>query len=412
MDIETEVEEIAPSASSGQAASAGSVVSKPPSTTDNTFQTGQVATVAGAHFVHDTYSAFLAPLLPLLQNKLGVGYALAGSLAIFMQLPSLLNPFIGYLADRANLRWFIILAPAVTGTLMSSIGLAPSYLPLVFLLLAAGVSTACFHAPAPAMIAKVSGLRVGKGMSIFMAAGELGRTFGPILAVAGVGWFTLEGMWRLAFVGWGVSIILYFRLRNVQDTRKTESAQATLSEFKPVAQQIYPPLVLIMAGRALMQVSLTIYLPLFVSDELGLNLWLAAASLTILEAAGVVGALTSGTVSDKYGRSRILFVVLTLAPFLMLALIYGPTWLAVPLLIALGLTALSPQPVFLALVQDKFPDNRALGNGTFLALNFLIRAGGIWVVGVLADQFGLTAAFTVSAVIAFVSVPALKFLPK
>jgi len=406
MSIETKTGELASTVSLGQ------TDSNPPPTAENQFQTGQVATVAGAHFIHDTYTAFLAPLLPLLQDKLGMGYTLAGSLAIFLQLPSLLNPFIGYLADRANLRWFIILAPAVTGTLMSCLGLTSTYLAAVFLLLAAGVSIACFHAPAPAMIAKVSGNRVGKGMSVFMASGELGRTLGPIIAVAGVGWFALEGLWRLAFVGWAVSVILYFRLRNLRDTRKNESAQATLAEFRAAGQKVFPPLVLIMAGRVLLQVSLTIYLPLFVSDELGLSLWLAAASLTILEAAGVVGALTSGTVSDKYGRSRILAIVLILAPLLMLAFIYGPTWLAVPVLIALGLTALSPQPVFLALVQDKFPDNRALSNGTFLALNFLIRAAGIWVVGLLADQFGLTMAFTMSAVVAFVSVPALKFLPK
>lgn len=406
MEIETEVGETAYPEFAEEA------VSTAPSTGEEKFQTGQVATIAGAHFVHDTYTAFLAPLLPLLQDKLGIGYTLAGSLAIFLQLPSLLNPFIGYLADKANLRWFIILAPAVTGTLMSFIGLAPSYLVLVFLLLAAGISIACFHAPAPAMIAKVSGPRVGKGMSVFMASGELGRTLGPVMAVAGVGWFALEGIWRLAFVGWAVSIILYLRLHNIQDTRKNESVQATMAEFRAAGQKVFPPLVLIMVGRVLLQVSLTIYLPLFVSDELGLSLWLAAISLTILEAAGVVGALTSGTISDKYGRSRILTIVLIVAPLLMLAFIYGPTWLAVPLLIALGVTALSPQPVFLALVQDKFPDNRALGNGTFLALNFLIRAGGIWVVGLLADQFGLTMAFTISAIMAFVSVPALKFLPK
>lgn len=404
MDIETQVAETAVSPPLEEDLSTLN--------THKTFLWGSVATVASAHMVHDTYTAFLAPLLPLIQGKLGIGYTLAGSLAIFMQLPSLLNPFIGYLADKANLRWFIILAPAVTGTLMSCMGLAPTYLVLVLLLLAAGVSIACFHAPAPAMIAKVSGGRVGKGMSIFMASGELGRTLGPVIAVAGVGWFGLEGMWRMAFVGWGVSIILYFRLRNIKDERKTESAKATMAEFRAAGQKVFPPLVLIMAGRVLLQVSLTIYLPLFVADELGLSLWLAAASLTILEAAGVVGALTSGTVSDKYGRSYILAIVLILAPLLMLAFIYGPTWLAVPVLIALGLTALSPQPVFLALVQDKFPDNRALGNGTFLALNFLIRAGGIWVVGLLADQFGLTMAFTISAVMAFVSVPALKFLPK
>ncbi|PID85259.1 MAG: MFS transporter [Chloroflexi bacterium] len=383
-----------------------------PAVVEEKFQTGQVFTVVGAHFVHDTYSAFLAPLLPWLQDKLGIGYTLAGSLAIFMQLPSLMNPFIGYLADKANLRWFIILAPAVTGTLMSGMGLAPNYLTLVFLLLATGISVAVFHAPAPAMIAQVSGGRVGKGMSAFMAAGELGRTLGPVIAAAGVSWFGLEGTWRLAFVSWAVSLILYFRLRNLTNMQQNVMIKGTWSAFKEVGLQVFPPLIAIMVGRALLQAALTLYLPLFVRDELGLGLWLAAASLTILEAAGVVGALTSGTVSDRYGRSRILAVVLVLAPLLLLAFIYGPTWLAVPLLIVLGLTALSPQPVFLALVQDRFPENRALANGTFLALNFLIRAAGIWAVGLLADQYGLTAAFVISALVALGSVPVLRFLPK
>ncbi|MCA9971831.1 MAG: MFS transporter, partial [Anaerolineales bacterium] len=142
----------------------------------DTFQTGQVMTIAGGHFVHDTYSAFIAPLLPGLQAQLGAGYALTGSLAIYAQLPSLLNPLIGYLADKASLRYFIILAPAVTGTLLSALGLTADYLLLALLLLAAGVSIAAFHAPAPAMVARVSGRQTGKGMSIFMASGELGRT--------------------------------------------------------------------------------------------------------------------------------------------------------------------------------------------------------------------------------------------
>ena len=68
-------------------------------------------------------------------------------------------------------------------------------------------------------------------------------------------------------------------------------------------------------------------------------------------------------------------------------------------------------PRLLATVQDQFPNNRALGNGTFLALNFLIRALGIWVVGRFSDAFGLNAAFTMTAVLAFISVPAVFFLP-
>jgi FSR family fosmidomycin resistance protein-like MFS transporter len=381
--------------------------------TDQThFQTDQVITIAGGHFVHDTYSAFLSPLLPVLQERLSTNYALTGGLAIFAQIASLLNPFIGHLADKVSLRYFIILAPAITGTLMSIIGLTSSYAGLAILLFASGISIAAFHAPAPAMIARVSGNRVGQGMSIFMAAGELGRTVGPIVVVAGVEWFGLGGIWRLALVGWLVSGILYFRLRNISARPVAAEERPSWQSILPKAKQIFPALTWLMLARVFMQVALTTYLPIFMSDVLNSSLWLAAASLTILEGAGVVGALATGTISDRLGRSRVLFFLLSLAPLFLIVFLYGPSWLALPLLIALGLTAISPQPVFLALVQDEFPDHRALANGLYLAMNFLIRALAIWVVGFLADRYGLTNAFLWSALLVFLSLPAIRFLPQ
>lgn len=373
------------------------------------FQLGQVATIAGAHFVHDTYSAFLAPLLPLIQAQLGTNYTLTGSLAIFVQLPSLLNPFIGYIADKVSLRYFIILAPAITATLFSSLGVAPNYITLVFLLLAAGVSISLFHAPAPAMTSRLSGNRVGKGMSIFMATGELGRTFGPIIVVAGVTWFGLEGIWRLMFGGWMVSIILYFRLRHV--SAQSQSAQSvSFAAMWPKVRWFFSVMALIVLARVFMIVSLTTYLPIYVTDVRGLSLWLSAGSLTILEAAGVVGALFAGTLSDRVGRIRMLMILMLLSPLLYFAFLVGPNWTAVPLLILLGLAVISPQPVMLALVQDNFRDYRALANGIYLALSFLTRALGIWLVGVMADQAGLQSAFLWSGLLAFLTLPALLWL--
>ncbi|MCA9960276.1 MAG: MFS transporter [Chloroflexota bacterium] len=377
----------------------------------DTFQTEQVLTIAGAHFVHDTYSAFLAPLLPLLQERLAIGYALAGGLTVFSQLPSLLNPFLGYLADKISLRYFIILAPAFTATFMSVIGLTSNYVTLIFLMLAAGVTIAAFHAPAPAMVGRVSGLRIGKGMSIFMASGELGRSVGPVVAVAAVGWFGLEGIWRLAFVGWAVSGLLYFRLRHVS-ARPLTHQQGTLASFWPGARAIFPLLIWIMSARVFMLVAVTTYLPVFMRDARESSLWLAAASLTILEAAGVVGALATGTLSDRFGRPRMLAFLMGIAPLLLLLFLYSPNWLIVPLLLGLGLTAVTTQPVMLALVQDEFPQHRALANGTFLAFNFLIRAGGVWAVGWAADQFGLSTAFLWSGVVAWASLPAVLFLAR
>lgn len=379
-------------------------------TAEKEFNAGQIFTIAGGHFVHDTYSAFVAPLLPLLQERLATNYTLTGSLAIFTQLPSLLNPLIGYLADRVSLRYFIILAPAFTATLLSSLGIVNNYFIVALLLLAGGISIAAFHAPAPAMVGRLAGRRVGTGMSIFMASGELGRTLGPIVAVAGVGWFGLEGMWRLMFVGWAVTAVLYYRLHDV--SARTDAKPAGLADAWPQIRRVFPILGWIMLARTGMVVSLTTYLPLYMQDEVEVSLWLAAAALSILEGAGVAGALFSGTASDRFGRRRVLGLLMFVSPLLALLFVYGPGWLAIPLLLALGLTAISPTPVLLAVVQDSFPEHRALANGIFIGLNFLVRGLGIWAIGALADSYSLTAAFVVGAMVAFLTLPGIWLLPK
>ena len=375
------------------------------------FQTGQVATIAGGHFMHDTFGAFLAPLLPLIQDNLGTNYMLTGGLTIFTQLPSLLNPFLGYAADRMSVRYFVILAPGFTATLMTLIGFAPNYLALAMLLLAVGVSIAAFHAPAPAMTARVSGNRVGTGMSIFMATGELGRTVGPIVAVAAVSWWGLDGIWRLAALGWLTSAVLYWRLHTVP-ARPRAPGQDSLSAMWPQVKRVFPVITWVIFPKVFLAVTITTYLAIFMRDQLQTSLWLAAASLTILEGAGVVGALLTGTLSDRYGRRQVLFVLLAAAPLILALFLFGPSWIIVPALIGLGLTAISTTPVVLAIVQDQFPDNRATANGIFMFLNFLARTIGVVVVGLLADRFGLTVAFTISGLLALFSVPAIFWLPQ
>jgi FSR family fosmidomycin resistance protein-like MFS transporter len=91
------------------------------------FQTNKILALSIGHFVHDVYSSFLSPLLPLLIEKLSLTLTQAGFLSTVMQLPALLNPYIGVLADRISLRYFVILAPAMTAIPMSLIGVAPSY---------------------------------------------------------------------------------------------------------------------------------------------------------------------------------------------------------------------------------------------------------------------------------------------
>ena len=375
---------------------------------DNDFQGEQVFVISSGHFVHDVYSAFLVPLLPLLIEKLSLTLTMAGSLSAFMQFPALLNPFIGRLADKSNARYFVVFAPAVTATLMSLMGLAPNYYSLLALLIVAGVSVSSFHAPAPAMIARVSGNRVGKAMGWFMAGGELGRTLGPIFAVWAVTTLTLEGMLRIAVLGWLTSLILFWRLKDIPIEKKEKIG---LREVLPKLRAIFLPLAFILLFRTFMTVSMTTYLPIFMNLK-GANLWLSGAALSIMESAGVVGALSVGAISDRIGRRSILLFSAIASPIFIIAFLNTSGWLLIPVLLAVGFTSLSVGPVFLALIQDNFPKHRASANGAYMLLAFLTRFPATIIVGLLGDKFGLEKAFLWSALLAFLVIPSIFMLPK
>ncbi len=381
------------------------VVSQPQK--EGSFHGEQVLTISVGHFVHDIYSAFLAPLLPLIIKKMSLTLTMAGSLTAFMQISAVLNPFIGHLADKFSLRYLVILAPAVTATLMSAMGLTSNYYTLALILFVAGVSVAVFHSPAPAMIRRVSGKQIGKGMGWFMAGGEMGRTIGPLFAVWAVSIWTLDGIYRVAVLGWVTSLILFWRLKDIPGRRpKLGSLQSIL----PKLRTLFLPLAIIIFFRMFMIVSITTYLPLFMNMN-GASLFLAGASLSILEFAGVGGALLSGTISDRVGRRSVLLFISIIAPLLMLAFLNTTGWLLVPILLALGFTSLSTGPVVLALVQDHFPDNGAVGNGIYMTMSSLLRSLGMLLIGIFGDAVGLQSAFFWGAIISLLAIPGILMLP-
>jgi FSR family fosmidomycin resistance protein-like MFS transporter len=174
------------------------------------------------------------------------------------------------------------------------------------------------------------------------------------------------------------------------------------------------PLLLPLAGvvvlRSFMMAAATIYLPLFLREE-GSSLWLAGASLSILEAAGVAGALLGGTASDLIGRRRVLAASFLTASPIMLALVLIDGWGRVPLLLALGFVGLMATPVIMAAVQEASPENRALANGLYMALSFGVRSVVVVLVGVLADLVGLRHAFLICAGLSLLGVPFIFRLP-
>ena len=374
------------------------------------FQTDRVLTISAGHAVHDTYTAFLAPLLPAFIANLSLSNTEAGLLTVFMQGPSLLQPFIGHLADRISLRYLVILAPAVTAVMMSLLGVAPSYATLALFLTVVGASSACIHAVGPVMAGNLSGRRLGRGMGFWMVGGELGRTLGPIVIVSTVRILTLEGTPWLMIGGLLASAILYLRLKDVPGRLPNAGQGLPWQQALRAMGPLLVPLVGIIVVRSFMVSALTTYLPIFLSEE-GADLWFAGVSLSVLEAAGMVGALLGGAMSDRLGRRLVLFISMLTTPLCMFVFLVVDGWVQFPLLLVMGFTALSVTPAVMALAQESLPENRALANGVYMSLSFGLRSGVVVVLGALGDLFGLRLAFIASAVIPLLGLPLILLLP-
>jgi len=374
------------------------------------FKASRILIISGGHFIHDVYSSFLAVFLPLLIAKFGLTMTLAGLLTVFFRLPSLLNPLLGVMSDRIDMRYLAIWAPFVTAVSMSLIGVAPNYILVCILLLIAGISAAVFHVLGPVMIARISDRALGRGMSFWMTAGELARTVGPLVAVGAVSFWGFEGSYPVMIVGLLASVLLFIYMKDA-GTCSDRQIEGDLGKTWRALRRLIIPLTGIMISRAFMVATLVAFLPTYMVVS-GKSLLAGGIGLAVLEAFGAVGTFVGGTLSDRVGRKTVLFTSMPVSSILMIAFVYATGWILFPILALLGLCLFAASPVTLAIVQDYSRNHRGTANGLYMGISFVATAAAIFFVGWFADLLGLKTALAVSALLGLSGVPIIFFLPK
>ena len=135
------------------------------------------------------------------------------------------------------------------------------------------------------------------------------------------------------------------------------------------------------------------------------NVWLAGIALALFEGAGVVGILTVGGLSDRFGRKQLLGFCLIVAPCSLLLFTVTSGWLQLVILLITGFSLLSTTPVMLTMVQEYSKDGSSAANGVFMMVSFLARSGVVVLVGFVADQLGLETTYTICGIIGLTGIP-------
>jgi MFS family permease len=154
-------------------------------------------------------------------------------------------------------------------------------------------------------------------------------------------------------------------------------------------------LVLVAGMRSMTQQGLHVFLPIYLTHDLGLSSAVAGLYLSITQTAGMIGTPIAGSVSDRRGRKRVLTAGLLSSSIVLFVLAYFRlNWLFITGLAILGFFLYAVRPVIWAWVLDLSP--KELGGSMvsfFSGSQSLLSSISPLLCGFIADRWGILTAF-------------------
>jgi len=364
------------------------------------------------HFTGDFYSSFVSPLFPLYIDKLGLSLTQVGIITGTMRLLAfIIQPTVGYFADRYQTRRFIFAGLGLVVTCIPLTGIASNFWLLLLFVALGSTGSSMFHPSVTGMVPLYSGGRAGSAMSIFNTGGTLGFGLGPLFITSYVAIFGLSALPFTMLIGGSILCYLYFAVPVPQS--EGLSRAGFFSALKESLGDVWKIIVLIwlvMFLRAVVGQAFLTFMPVLYVRE-GFSVVEAGAIYAIFIVAGTVSGLISGHVSDKIGFKPVFLTsFLLMGPALWLLLQMEGSWVYLGAVIAGGLV-LAPLPLGVSMAQTLAPRGRSMVAS--LMMGFAYGLGGAIspLIGRLADTFTIRPVLTVMAAIPLLTVAVIWFFP-
>nr|WP_287194851.1 MFS transporter [Syntrophothermus sp.] len=342
------------------------------------------------------YINFLPALLPVMAPRLDLNLTLAGIvIGGSLIAANLAQPVFGWLFDiHPSSRW-LVWPVVLSGLLMCASVMSTSYYVFLALTLLAGVANGAYHPSGSTYTYQLDPSNRGILMSLFSSAGALGYALGPMVVAFLIDRLSLYSLFLMLVPA--VTFALGIWTAKLSGL-KPAAQKWDLSQARAVFKGAILVLTWVMILRAWGHLVLSNYL-VFYLEKAGYSYQAAANLLTWFLAAGAVGGIIAGKLSDSLGRTRIIVVSMLLsAVFAGLFLYTNGLW-SVLFLMTCGLTVHAPLPVMVVLCQEYLPESVGIAAGLSMGFAWGVGSLGALVNGIVADHWGLSASFWVAALI-------------
>jgi len=364
------------------------------------------------HFTGDFYGAFLNPLLPLFVDKLSLSLTQVGFMAGLSRfLAFVVQPTAGYLADHYRTRFFLLGGPLLAVVFMPLIGVAPSFLVLMFFVSMGSIGVSMFHPTSAGMVPQYAGSHMGLCMSLFNLGGTLAFGLGPVFIAFFVSAYGLETS-PLTMVPGLVVIIFLFKIVPVPATEGIAQL-GFLGSIREAFGAVWRPIFMIwavMVLRSFVGQTFMTFIPIYYSGQ-GFSLLSIGTVVALFSVAGAISGVLAGHLSDRFGYKPLFILSHGLAtPSLYLLLLLPGNWIYLSAFLA-GFFLMATLPLGVTMAQEIAPKGKSMVSSLMMGLAW--GTGGMMapLAGKLADLFSIGPVLSSLAIIPLLTVGLIAMLP-
>ena len=363
--------------------------------------------VSSGHLAVDFLSGQRYVLLTYMTSELGMPNVTLGFLSMTYNLSAaLIQPFFGYITDRVGPRWLITSGVLWMGIFYSLGTLTPGKAGVILFLLAS-IGSGAFH-PAATMLSTERGRSLYAGRETTAAAyfflfGQAGAFMGPLLGGLMLDHAGPASLALMATLALPVGLNASFRLRVPVLVDKTEEVISSSSKRLSQGTFVITCFAILAAFQSWSQQNMVTFLPKYLS-ELGQTPGIYGIATALFTGGYALGNFLGGYLADRFGKRLVVSVMFTLASLsvLLLPLTGISTWLYILIPVAGALIGANFS-IIVVLAQGIIPGGRAMASGLILGFLFSSGALGGWLSGYLADLWGFTLVFQLTAALLIIA---------
>ena len=359
-------------------------------------------TLSLCHLLNDLLQALLPAIYPMLKVDFGLSFTQIGLITLTSQVTSsLLQPIVGFYTDRNPQPFSLAVGMMFTMTGLLTLAFAHHFGLILAAAAVAGVGSAIFHPESSRVARLASGGRHGFAQSLFQTGGNVGTSFGPLLAAlivlprgrSSLAWFSVIAL---------VALALLWRIGQWYAVLRLQRAKAGAKRTAPQpidtrARKALAVLLALVFSKYIYLASLSSYFMFFLIERFHISVGSAQLHLFAFLAAVGAGTFIGGPIGDRFGRKYVIWgSILGVLPFT-LALPYVSLFWTGVLSVIIGLILASAFSAILVFAQELVPGRVGLVAGLFFGFAFGIGGLGAAALGRLADIYGIVTVYHVCA---------------